>query len=136
MPTGVPKAIAQDNRALRERFLAEEDMLISRKAGEQTAHRDRNSYVMAIRWKKAGKLFSISHRGSEYFPAFQFKEGRPHPVIAKVLETLPRTMTPWQIAFWFVSTNGWLDGDAPRDRLDNPRNLLSAAARETDEILG
>jgi hypothetical protein len=45
-------------------------------------------------------------------------------------------MTPWQIAFWFVSTNGWLDGDAPKDRLDAAGQAVAAARREGEEIMG
>ena len=128
--------LALDNLRLRDRFLAEEAVLTSAEVGERAGHRSRNPYATAARWKKAGKVFSVSHRGAEYFPAFQFRDGQPHPVVARILAALPASMTPWQIAFWFVSANGWLDEDAPRDRLDDADALLAAADHEGEEVMG
>jgi ribosomal 50S subunit-recycling heat shock protein len=129
-------ALALDNLKLRDRFVAEEAVLTSLDVGERSGHQSGNPYATAARWKKAGMIFSINHRGAEYFPAFQFRDGRPHPAIAKVLATLPRKLTPWQIAFWFVSTNGWLDGDAPKDRLEDVGKVVAAAEREGEEVMG
>jgi hypothetical protein len=130
-------AIALDNLRLRDRFLAEEGTLTSAEVGEQSGSRGKsNPYATAARWKKAGRIFSINHRGVEIFPAFQFRDGQPHPTIAKVLATLPRRMTPWQIAFWFVTTNGWLDDDAPNERLDDVEQIVEAAKREGEEVMG
>lgn len=130
-------AIARDNLELRDRFIAEERVLTSAEVGEHSGHRGKsNPYATAARWKKGGKIFSINHRGTEYFPALQFRDGQPHPAVAKVLAELPRRMTPWQIAFWFVSTNGWLDDDAPKDRLDDAEQVVGAAKREAEEVMG
>ena len=57
-------------------------------------------------------------------------------MIAKTLATLPRGTTPWQIAFWFVSANGWLEGDAPKDRLDDVEDVAAAATHEGEEVMG
>lgn len=129
-------AVALDNLRLRDRFLAEEGVLTSAEVGERAGYRGRNPYATAARWKKAGRVFSVNHRGTEYLPGFQFRDGQPHPAIGQVLATLPGSMTSWQIAFWFVSTNGWLDDDAPKDRLDDAGALVAAARREGEEVMG
>ena len=45
-------------------------------------------------------------------------------------------MSPWQKAFWFVSTNGWLADKAPADRLDDPEAVAAAASHEAREVVG
>jgi hypothetical protein len=129
-------AIALDNLELRDRFVAENDVLTSAAIGRRSGHRSRNLYATAARWKKGGKIFSMSHRGTEYFPAFQFRDGEPHPAIARILAALPVTLTPWQIAFWFVSANGWLDDETPKDRLDQVEAVIEAARHEGEEVMG
>ena len=89
-----------------------------------------------MRWKRDRKLFSLPHRGKELFPAFQFKDGKPDPLIERVLKALPADYTPWQIAFWFASGNGWLDGAAPEEKLKAPEEVLAAAAREAEVAIG
>ena len=125
-----------DNLALRDRFVAETAPLTSAQVGGRSGARSSNPYATAARWKETGEIFSVTHRGIEYFPSFQFREGRPHPSIKPVLAALPATMSPWQRAFWFVYTNGWLDDAPPSDRLDDLTDLLSAAAREAEEVMG
>ena len=68
--------------------------------------------------------------------AFQFRDGEPHPAIARILAALPVTLTPWQIAFWFVSANGWLDDETPKDRLDEVEAVIEAARHEGEEVMG
>lgn len=95
----------------------------------------RNRSQTASRWKSEGKIFSIPWLGQERFPAFQFKDGRPLAVIADVLRALPDSMSAWETAFWFVSTNGWLDGAAPCDKLADAR-IVDAARLEGEAVIG
>lgn len=129
-------ALASDNLELRDRFVAEVPQLTSAEIGARAGLRTKNPYATAARWKKAGEIFAVQHRGKEYFPAFQFREGRPHPTIKKALAVLPSRLSSWQRAFWFVSTNGWLDDKAPVDALDDPRTVAAAAEREGEEVAG
>jgi hypothetical protein len=129
-------ALASDNLELRDRFVAEVPQLTSAEIGAQAGLKTRNPYATAARWKKAGDIFSVQHRGKEHFPAFQFREGRPHPTIKKTLVALPARLSAWQRAFWFVSTNGWLGDKAPVDMLDDPEALVAAAKRESEEVVG
>ena len=95
-----------------------------------------NRSAVANRWKTRKAIFGVKRLGRDRYPAFQFQDGQPRPIIAKALKALPSTMSPWQIAFWFVRSNGWLDGAAPADRLADEKALLAAAAREGDEFVG
>ena len=115
-------AIASDNLAIRDRFVAEIPCFTSVEIGKNAGHKAENLYATAARWKKSGAVFSVSHRGAEVFPAFQFREGQPHPAIKKTLAALQR-------ALWFVSTNGWLGDKAPMDLLDDTGEVVAAAAR-------
>lgn len=128
--------LAADNLELRDRFVAQTAPLTSADVAARAGHKSGNPYATAARWKKAGDIFSVHHRGAEYFPAFQFREGRPHPTVKKLLAVLPENLSAWQRAFWFVSTNGWLGGKAPRDLLNDPEIVVAAARREAEEVVG
>lgn len=129
-------ALAADNLALRDRFIAQTSPLTSAEVAAQAGHKSSNRYATAARWKKTGDIFSVHHRGTEYFPSFQFRDGRPHPTIRKVRAVLPNSLSPWQRALWFVSTNGWLGDKAPADLLDDPDAVVAAAQREAQEVIG
>lgn len=128
--------LAADNLEVRDRFIAEVPQLTSAEIGNRAGSSARNLYATAARWKKAGDIFSVHHRGTEYFPAFQLRDGRPHPAIKKALVALPENLSPWQRAFWFVSTNGWLDDKAPMDALDDIDAVAAAAAVNGKRSLG
>ena len=64
---------------------------------------------------------------AQVFPRFQFADGYPLLLIKEMLKRLPGDMTPWQIAFWFRSGNGWLDGRSPEEVLGDGDGVLNAA---------
>jgi hypothetical protein len=130
------RAIETDNARERARFLSDVACLTSKEIAQNAGHQAANASVTASRWKQQGRIFSVPSRGSELYPAFQFREGQPHPAIAKILRELPKQTSPWQIAFWFTSSNGWLRGAAPADRLDDEETVVKAAHRESEPIVG
>ena len=130
------RAIAFDNAVARARFLAETPCLTSKEVAALAGHRARNTSMTASRWKQAGKVFSVPRSGDDLYPTFQFRDGQPHPTIQSVLAALPARKRPWQVAFWFVSSNGWLDGASPAERLDQPDAVIAAACREAEAIIG
>jgi hypothetical protein len=71
------------------------------------------------------------------YPEFQFDHNRNRvwPLVARVLSIFEGQRTPWQAAFWFISANSWLDGAAPRDRLADERDVLSAAIHEVNALV-
>jgi hypothetical protein len=130
------RAIETDNARERARFLSEVACLTSKEIAQNAGHQAANASVTGSRWKQQGRIFSVPSRGSELYPAFQFREGQPHPCVAKILRELPKQMSPWQIAFWFTSSNSWLRGAAPADRLDDEEAVVTAAHRESEPIIG
>jgi hypothetical protein len=130
------RVIETDNARERARFLSDIACLTSKEIAQNAGHQAANASVTASRWKQQGRLFSVPSRGNELYPAFQFREGQPHPAVAKILRELPKQMSPWQIAFWFISSNGWLRGATPADRLDDEEAVVKAAHRESEPIVG
>ena len=130
-------AVAADNTAIRQRFMHEVETLTSAEVASRAGHEAKNRHQTAARWKAQARVFAVPYRGQDRFPTFQFDaDGKPLPLIKKVLDALPSTRTPWQTAFWFVSSNSWLGGPAPRERLDDPVAVLEAASHESDEFSG
>ena len=72
----------------------------------------------------------------DLFPAFQFADGKPLPIIKKILEALPEDMSPWQTAFWFKSSNGWLGGKTPQECLKNESKVIDAAEQLALPMIG
>jgi len=82
-------------------------------------------------WMKEGKMLSINYHGIDLFPAFQFSSGKPLPIIAELLKILRKgDRSSWDIAIWFTSINGWLDGDRPVDALTTEPMLVLDAAEQ------
>lgn len=130
------RAIEADNARERARFIRTVPTLTSKDLAAFAGHSAANASVTGSRWKQQGKVFSVPWRGGELYPAFQFRDGRPHPAIKAILSELPKTMTAWQTAFWFVSSNSWLDGRTPAETLDDETAVVEAAKREAEPIIG
>ena len=131
----IGKALAFDNARAREAFFRDVPCLSSKDVAAQAGHRAKNTSVTASRWKQAGKVFSVPRLGEDLYPAFQFRDGMPHPAVARVLAVLPKRKSPWRVAFWFTSSNSWLDGACPSERLDDEA-VVEAARREAEDIAG
>ena len=118
------------------RFMENVPCLTSALLAEQLGHGAKNRARLLAAERQNVKAFSVPWRGREEYPTFQFRDGRPLPVIADVLAALPDGMTPWQIAFWFVSSNPWLDGKAPYTMLSDTDAIVRAAKQEDKVIVG
>ena len=118
---------ARRNADARARMLAEFGAYTSTQMGDRAA--------LAHRWKADGRIFFVTHQGSTWFPGYQFAEdGQPRPVIADLLKIVGATLTGWELALWFTTSNGWLDGARPVDLLtDAPERVREAARREAEE---
>jgi hypothetical protein len=98
--------------------------------------RAKNPYSLASRWRREGKIFSVSHMGKQLFPGFQFDPDtlNPHRIIAVVLSALPREdMSDWEVALWWTADNGWLDGRRPVDLIDEDPDSVAAVAKRLAE---
>lgn len=122
---------ARRNADFRADFLARHDVLDAGQVHDLYGSKADNTAALAGRWRNAGKIFGVEHRGRILYPAFQFDDtGRPKPVVAAVLKALGRR-GPWQIASWFTAPDGWLPDDRrPVDVMDADPDAVAEAARE------
>jgi hypothetical protein len=132
----VERRLDEENATLRLRFVGEIPCLTSEQIHKLAGHGGLNPSQTASAWKRSGRIFSVPFRNRQLYPAFEFADGEPKPVIKKILAALPANMTAWQTAFWFVTGNGWLDGAAPKDVLGDEYSVLEAARMEAREVVG
>lgn len=135
--TDFDREIERDNAKLRAQYLMETRTWTASDIHEYVHGRKlANPSEPASRWRREGKVFAVRSGRVRLFPRFQFADGRPRPVVGEILKRLPDDMTSWQIAFWFEGGNGWLDGRAPEDALDDRDNILMAADRSREMHAG
>ncbi len=122
---------ARRNADFRADFLERYEVLDAGQVHRLYGSKADNTAALAGRWRGAGKIFGVEHRGRILYPAFQFDDtGRPKPVVAEVLKALGKR-GPWQVASWFTAPNGWLPDDrCPVDVMDAGPDAVAAAARE------
>ena len=125
-----------ENAQMRAEYLAETPLLTAAQVRDQSGLKPRNKSEPASRWKRERKIFAVRKGGVDFYPAFQFEDGAPMPVIKQVLTKLPKDMSVWQIAFWFDTGNGWLDGQAPQECLGKPEGVLHAAQQIAEPAFG
>ena len=133
----VDRELEQDNAELRAGYLREVPTYTAADIhklmhGSQLS----NPSEPASRWKREKRVFAVPVGRAQLFPRFQFADGNPLPVIKEVLKRLPDGMTPWQIAFWFQSGNGWLDGRSPEEALGDEDAVLNAADHLCEPAIG
>ena len=127
------------NAEARQELLDEFGVFDSEEVARLAGSTAKNRSATVSRYLAAGRVFAIEHRGSRYYPAFQFDAGgRPRPVIARVLLALqPYGMDGWEIALWFTTASGWLDDRRPVDLLDeDPDEIVTAAGHTVDAVAG
>lgn len=96
----------------------------------------RNVSALPGRWLGEGRIFGLKHAGERRFPAFQFdNEGQPLPTVRRVLDALGGSLRGWEIALWFTTPNGYLEGSRPVDLVRRaPDDVVAAAAYEAAGI--
>ena len=133
----VDRELEQDNAELRARYLREVPTYTAVDIHElMHGSKLSNLSESASRWKREKRVFAVRAGPAQLFPRFQLADGYPLPVIKEVLKRLPDDMTPWQIAFWFRSGNGWLDGRSPEEALGDEAGVLNAAERLREPAIG
>ncbi|HEY9219032.1 MAG TPA: hypothetical protein VIO94_13350 [Phenylobacterium sp.] len=128
--------LERDNAEAQAQFLKRWPVLSADEVAARAGHGSKNRSATATRWKRAGKIFGVRSGGREVYPAFQFKDGEPRQTIAPILASLPEGMSGWQIAFWFIGPNSWLEDAAPVSRLDDEAALVAAARHEAETWMG
>ena len=136
-PSDSEADLEMDNALLRKQYLDRQRTLTSDQIRQASGLKTRNPSEPASRWKRQGKIFGVPVGRADLYPAFQFAEGRPRPEVGRVLAALPESMSPWQIAFWFASGNGWIENDAaPQNALHDMGGVLAAASDLASDDLG
>lgn len=125
-----------DNQALRDRFVDTGRALALTDLARHLGLDADEVRARTTRWEKHGDIMSAQHRGTTYYPVFQFRNSGPHPTVRLALAELPSDLAPWQRVFWFVSANGWVDNDAPCNRLDDSDLVIQAARYEGEPVVG
>jgi hypothetical protein len=141
LPAAVPSAPAvlqaRRNALAREELFKEFGAYTSSEIADLAGSKASNKAALANRWKQEGRIFSVTHHGATYFPAYQFDiEGRPRPVIAQVIKAVGSKWSEWELALWFTSGTGWLDGQRPVDLLESePEEVALAAERKAEGLI-
>ena len=119
------------NVEFRVEFLSRYDALDAGQVDDRCRSKADGTADLAGEWRNDGKIFGVERQGRVFYPAFQFDgDGRPKPVVAKVLQALGKR-GPWQTASWFATPNGWLSDDRPPvDVMDTDPDAVVNAARE------
>jgi len=137
LPSSVAALQARRNAEARSSLVRELGALTSTQVAELAGSRASNRAALANRWKQEGRIFSVVDVWAKHYPAFQFDtEGRPRPVIAEIIRSLGSKSTDWELALWFTTNVGWLDGQRPVDLLESdPATVAEAAESEAAELV-
>lgn len=142
-PSAVPSTAAvlqaRRNSEARLELLREFESLTASEVADLAGSSATNRSALATRWRKEGRIFSVRHRGVQYFPGFQLGDDyRPLPILLPVLDALgEEAMSDWETALWFTTRTGWLDDRRPVDLLTkDPDAVLDAARCEVGEVAG
>jgi hypothetical protein len=117
----VHAALNADNLAVRKHFLAlvacySQDE-VSAKFGQELA--------------ESGQIIFVERDGERRYLRFQFDDTDLLPTVEAALRRLSPEMSRWQVAFWFVASNSWLNGRAPCEVLSDLDKLLISAEQES-----
>jgi len=117
------------NALARGNALQEFGAFTSAQIAEMRGANTTNPHVTTGRWLTSDRVFAIETRSGRLFPAFQFEQGEPRPIIRRTLVALDHQARGWELLAWFTGSNGHLDGARPVDRLeDAPEEVVAAAA--------
>ena len=125
-----------DSATLKEMVLAASKWLSSESVGELAQMSPTNLRKEPNKWKREGKVFTLKAGNADVYPDYAFDdEGRPLPAMKTVLEIFKNKRSNLQIAAWFASVNGWLDGAAPMNLIAaEPEKVIEAAKSEVEPI--
>lgn len=134
VPSEVDVRMAERLAQRRAHLLKEFGYVTAEQLAKTNASKAENRHALADNWKKRHLVFSVIHRDSrgrlrEVFPAFQFEDDRPIKAVREIIEAFGARKSPWKLAMWFTSNNGWLPKQTrPVDLLaSDPRAVIEAA---------
>ncbi|RDU78565.1 hypothetical protein CJF24_20745 [Aeromonas veronii] len=131
-----PKLNVSTGAHIYEQVLSLSTWLTAREVAVGAGCKEVDPSGLMDKWKKAGKIFALSVKGQDLFPAYALGvDGKPLPQMKEVLAILSVSRKPLAIASWFASANSWLACKAPMDEIaEHPLEVLKAASREVAPI--
>jgi Sigma-70, region 4 len=135
LPDSIPSPAeawhAQQNAQARDEMLKEFGALTAEQVADQAGSAAGNRSALASRWRSEGRITGVSWHGRMLYPAFQFLDGRPSPIVERAGAILRnRGLSGWPLALWFTTPSGWLWDRRPVDLLDESPDRVLAAADE------
>jgi hypothetical protein len=107
--------------AWRQAFMRNVPTWSAEEVAQKGGHQAKNTSAAAWRLVKDGKIFAVICGGKLRYPKFQFKQGVPRAIVARILRALGSASTDWDRAFFFAEPNVYLDDARPMDRLDDQK---------------
>lgn len=121
-------AIRTDSLNWRKHFMSNNECWTAAQVAEESTSLATNRGAIASRWVAERKIFAIEFQGQKWFPRFQFRDGRPIPVVSQVIEAFPEHATGWELAYFFVTPNLNIEKRKPVELLrEDPDRLVSLA---------
>lgn len=140
LPSQAELEMAQRLAVRHARVLNEFGAFTAEQLANANGSRASNRSALADNWRKRHQAFAVPHpdkgaRERDVYPAFQFEDGKPIKAVQGVLEAFAGRKSPWKLALWFTSNNGWLpDSARPVDLLtSDPQAVIEAARRDAEE---
>jgi hypothetical protein len=126
-----------ENAKLRNEFMSDVGALTSQEIATLNQSQAKNKAAYAHRLKAETKIFAVEFKGEQRYPAFQFdmETGKPKAIIKDILELVKDEWSGWQLALWFISANGYLDGKTPLEVMDTESGaVLETLGKEAGEV--
>lgn len=136
IPRYSPKLVKMIANAQAEVFKATQ-WLTSTELSKYADLKSKNLSAGPAKWKAEKKIFSVKHKGSEWFPIYAIdthNNFRPVKGLQPILKAFDDTKDSWGLAYWFAGVNSFLGGERPQDVLQNDPVKVLAAAK--DEMAG
>lgn len=130
----VEARIDAKNAEMRAEFLKDFPVLDSAGVHRLAGLKGTNTSQTVNSWRQKGRILGLPVKGKIAYPTFQFDaDGQPYGLMERILAALPKSYTPWQRAFWFVSPKESLDGTTPVRGLEAGDDRIVTVAKDAGE---
>ncbi|EQB99940.1 hypothetical protein [Photorhabdus temperata] len=121
-------------KILKESILSDSIWLTSTAVSDGYGFKSSNKSAGPNRWKNSNRIFAITLDSKDYFPQYALNEDfKPLDIVKKIITLFGDKKTPWGLAVWFGSNNGWLGNKKPKEVLITmPEQVLIAARGELE----
>lgn len=123
-------ANSKKQEQLRQYILQDAQWLDAEQLSSRAGFENKNRSAGPANWKSRNKIFAISLKGKNYYPAYCLDEAAQLlPVVKEILDIFDGVKSGWSLAFWFGTSNSWLGGAKPKEVLNGSKEALLRAAR-------